>query len=305
MITAKVVLQLDTIPNPIQPFYDSHLINPSQDQTVTFGDGSVEDVYFHWKIPAGTPFGQWYYKLEFWGEHYIIQYDFDNPGWHPGFSTAPTTNIKVVLQGPYSTITGTMSMILNSSDYLPLSQPYNTAPWNYNGNEAVTSIPSGVVDWILLELRSDLTTMVSRRAAFLKFDGKVVDLNGVGNVDFPGVSPGSYYVVIRHRNHLAVMTANPITLSDSPGVYDFSTAQIQAYGTNAMKDLTGGYFGMYSGDANANGQVQNNDTQNYWMLQNGQSGYKEADFNLNGQVQNNDQENYWVPNNGKGTQVPN
>jgi len=162
-----------------------------------------------------------------------------------------------------------------------------------------------VVDWILIELRSNLTAQVSRRAAFLKFDGSIVDLDGVSNVDFPGITPGSYYVVIRHRNHLAIMTANPITLSSNPSLYDLSTAPSQAYGTNAMKDLGGGYFGMFAGDANGNGQVQNNDSQNYWVLQNGQSGYKESDFNLNGQVQNNDQENYWVPNNGKGTQVPN
>jgi len=72
-----------------------------------------------------------------------------------------------------------------------------------------------------------------------------------------------------------------------------------------MIDLGGGVFGMIAADANGNGQVQNNDSEEYWKLQNGLSGYKEADFNLNGQVQNNDNESFWVPNNGKGTQVPN
>jgi hypothetical protein len=101
------------------------------------------------------------------------------------------------------------------------------------------------------------------------------------------------------------MTAAAIPLSSSSSLYDFTTSQSRTYGTNSMKDLGGGiYFGMFAGDANANGQVQNNDIQDYWILQNGQAGYKESDFNLNGQVQNNDQENYWVPNNGKGTQVP-
>ena len=140
-----------------------------------------------------------------------------------------------------------MSIALNTSGYIPLSQPYSAAPWNYTGTEAVVTVPAGVVDWVLLELRSDLTTQVSRRAAFMKSDGSLVDLDGVSSVKFPTVTPGDYYVVIRHRNHLAVMTANPVTLSFSPVLYDFSTAQTQAYGTNAMKDLGGGAFGYMDG----------------------------------------------------------
>jgi hypothetical protein len=71
-----------------------------------------------------------------------------------------------------------------------------------------------------------------------------------------------------------------------------------------LKELGGGYYGMYAGDANGNGQVQNNDNLDYWRMQNGQSGYKSGDFNLNGQVQNNDYQDYFEPNNGTGSQVP-
>jgi len=100
------------------------------------------------------------------------------------------------------------------------------------------------------------------------------------------------------------MTASAILLSGSSALYDLSTSQSQAYGTNAMIDLGSGIFGLVSGDANGNGQIQNNDNETFWAVQNGQSGYKEGDYNLNGQVQNNDRETYWVPNNGRGTQVP-
>ncbi len=123
-----------------------------------------------------------------------------------------------------------MSTALRDNGYVPLAQPYNVAPFNYNGAEAVDTVPAGIVDWVLLELRSDLTTQVSRRAAFLKSDGSLVDLDGVSNVKFPTVTPGDYYVVIRHRNHLAVMTANKITLSNSPALYNMSTDLSKAYG---------------------------------------------------------------------------
>ncbi len=213
-----------------------------------------------------------------------------------------SANIKVFLEGPY--VGGQMSTFLNASGYVPLSQPFNTSPWNYTGTETVTTVPANVTDWILVELRSDETTVVDRRAAFLKNDGTLVDLDGVSNIKFPTATAGDYYVVITHRNHLSVMTANPVTISFSPTLYDMRTDQSKAYGTNAMKDLGGGYYGMISGDANGNGQIQNNDSETYWAVQNGQSGYKEGDYNLNGQVQNNDRETYWVPNNGRGTQVP-
>ena len=101
---------------------------------------------------------------------------------------------------------------------------------------------------------------MDRRAAFLKNDGTLVDLDGVSNIKFPTATAGDYYVVITHRSESSVMTANPVTISFSPTLYDMRTDQSKAYGTNAMKDLGGGYYGMISGDANGNGQIQNNDS---------------------------------------------
>ncbi|HRP92387.1 MAG TPA: integrin alpha, partial [Ignavibacteriaceae bacterium] len=188
--------------------------------------------------------------------YYISAYDIHDNG--SAFSTdnieaTLSANIKVFLQGPYSS--GSMSTTLNSSGYIPLVQPYNTAPWNYNGGETVASIPAGVVDWVLLELRSDLTTQVARRGAFVKSDGSLTDIDGVSLVDFPGVAQGNYYLVIYHRNHLPIMTANTVELSKSPTLYDLTTASTQAYGTDPMKDLGGGIYGLYSCDTNISGIV--------------------------------------------------
>ena len=133
---------------------------------------------------------------------------------------------------------------------------------------------------------------------------ELVDLDGSSYINFPGVNAGNYFVVIKHRNHIPIMTADKINLSLSPTIYDISQDINKAYGTNALKDMGSGYYAMYTGDANGNGQVQNNDSEEYWSIQNGQSGYKSGDFNLNGQVQNNDRETFWVPNNGIGSQVP-
>jgi C1A family cysteine protease len=212
-------------------------------------------------------------------------------------------SIKVFLQGPYSG--SSMGTALNTGGLIPLTQPYSGAPWNYSGTENVTSIPSGVVDWVLVELRTGTgsLTSVGTRAAFLKSDGTVAELDGTSPVGF-SVLPGNYYVIMRHRNHIAVMSANSVDFTSGSASHDFTTAQSQAYGTDPMKDLGSGKFGIYAGDASGNGQVQNDDKNDYWQTQVGTAGYKSADFNLSGQVQNDDKNDHWQLNVGLGTQVP-
>ncbi len=114
--------------------------------------------------------------------------------------------VKVFLQGPYSG--GSMNTALNDAGYIPTTDPYT-------GTETVGSIPAGVVDWVQLQLRSNTTTTVASRAAFVKSDGTVVDTDGASNVSFTGVTPGSYYIVVNHRNHLSVMSASTVALSGS------------------------------------------------------------------------------------------
>ncbi|MBK7632739.1 MAG: hypothetical protein IPJ23_19045 [Ignavibacteriales bacterium] len=223
--------------------------------------------------------------------------------------SSSVVNAEVFLQGPYDS--GSMLTTLNSSGVIPLTQPYSGPPWNYAGTESVatdffTTHPS-IVDWVLVELRTatSASSTIATRAALLKNDGVIVDLDGVSPVSFLFLNSNDNYIVIKHRNHLAIMSSTNIQLTSTTPLYDFTSSQLQAYGSNAMIELDVGIFGMIAADANGNGQVQNNDRENYWVPQNGQSGYKAADYNLNGQVQNNDNEFYWVPNNGKGTQVPN
>jgi parallel beta-helix repeat protein len=182
----------------------------------------------------------------------IGAYEYGSTG---GGSNNINVNLNILLEGSFNN--GSMSTTLTNDGHLPLNQPYNQAPWNYSGNQTVASIPSGVVDWVLLELRTgtSATTTIVRKAAFLKSDGSVVALDGVSKVTFDGLPAGSYYVVIRHRNHLAVMSANTLSLSDNSSLYDFTTGPGKAYGTNPMSDLGNGKWGMTAGDGDINGLV--------------------------------------------------
>lgn len=189
---------------------------------------------------------------------------------------------KIFLQGAYEY--NQMRTILGGSKFIPLNQPYNIAPWNYNGYESVSSIPTEVVDWVLVEVRSDVSSssVVSKRAAFVRSDGSIVDLDGRNYVSFWGVNSGDYYIIIHHRNHLSVMSAGKVALTESSILYDFTFSNSSAYG-NELADLGNGAYGMYSGDGDANETVNVLD---YGIVGNKlfQIGYLAGDLDLNGTV---------------------
>jgi hypothetical protein len=217
------------------------------------------------------------------------------------FGNFSDANVKVFLQGPYSG--GSMSPALNTAGVIPLVEPYTTSPWNYTGYESVASIPAGVVDWVLVELRTGTasSTKVATRAALLKSNGSIVDLDGTSPVVFAGVPTGSYYIVVRHRNHLAAMSASAVALSSSSAPYDFRSGLSQYYGGDA-KDLGGGEFGLYAGDGNADGGVYGEDYTLYRTSQ-GEEGYEAADYSMDGGVYGEDYTLRRV-NQGKETAVP-
>jgi lysophospholipase L1-like esterase len=210
-------------------------------------------------------------------------------------------NTKVWLEGAFSN--DSMRTTLRTAGSIPLTQPYNTAPWSYAGSENVTSIPADVVDWVLIELRTGTaaSTKVATRAAFLKSNGSIVDLDGTSTVGFSSRAAGNYYVVIRHRNHLAVMSASTVSLSSSSALYDFTTSQSPAYGTDPMKQV-GTRYTMYAGDGNQSGIVTAADADAAYGVIN-TTGYNVDDVNLSGIVTAADA-NVVFGNINKATQVP-
>ena len=99
-----------------------------------------------------------------------------------------------------------MSSSINN--IIPLTSPFDKNP------RKVISIPSNIVDWVLVELRStvDGSAIVSK-SALLHNDGRIVADDGSTNSIRITVDPGNYYIVVRHRNHLSVVSANTITLT--------------------------------------------------------------------------------------------
>ena len=131
---------------------------------------------------------------------------------------------RVYLEGAFEN--GMMNTFLNTASIIPVSQPYNVPPWNYGGTESVQNIPPNIVDWVLVGLKYDTSasTTVMRRAAFLRNDGKVVDLDGTSNLYFNGIGDDYYYLFVSHRNHLGIMSANKIDFTWDYAYYDFTNS---------------------------------------------------------------------------------
>lgn len=218
-----------------------------------------------------------------------------------GWNGYVEVNVKIFLEGPFDT--DTMRTDLSDYDYVPLEQPYDNLPWSYSGTEAVDEIPLEVVDWVLVELREESTKLTARKAGFILSNGNIVDLDGVNPVKVKA-SPGKYYVVIYHRNHLAAMTAGRIILKRHSILYDFTTDISKFYNSTGAKDLGEGdnIWSILAGDADSNGIIDSVDY-DIWFANRFHEGYEMADFNLNGSVTVADN-SLRVVNDGEETGVP-
>ncbi len=173
--------------------------------------------------------------------------------------------INVWLEGPYNSGQQLMGDALRTLNLIPRQEPFTSlgsfnivGEWDGDSlsNEVLNvSDSTAIVDWIWVELRdeNDNTQTIAARPALIRRDGKIVDLDGKSVLSFPDLGVGNYFIVVRHRNHLGVMSAVAINLDNSATELDFST--LATYGSNALKDLGSGQKGLWTGDVDGNGQV--------------------------------------------------
>jgi photosystem II stability/assembly factor-like uncharacterized protein len=205
--------------------------------------------------------------------------------------------VTVFLEGAYDAAGDTMRTTLRN---------------NSVGN--LGSSPARTVDSVRIQLRSAAndTIVIASQTALLRNNGLATNFtpSGSGGTGFPilffsTVPDGSYYIVVKHRNHLAVRSSSTVSVNSSgTATWNFSTAlsQAKSFGTQPGQkqiDSSPLRFGMFAGDADGNGSVQTADIQSFLRLALGRAGYVGSDVSLNGQVQNTDVEFYCRPNIGK------
>jgi len=172
---------------------------------------------------------------------------------------------------------------------IPLKDPYTYPAWLYDYNSysftkkgagllpsnleivdslAVFSISGddAIVDWVFIELRDPESPAVvlATRSGLVQRDGDVVDLDGVSPLRFQGLNLGSYYIAVKHRNHLAAMSmlvqngdfvdfTDPLT-----DVYNFGTSLGDGvdYTGISTKTVLTNYKALWAGDMNSDGRIK-------------------------------------------------
>lgn len=207
-------------------------------------------------------------------------------------NSAPTARLTTTIQLAGAASGGSLRTDLNTAGLLPLAQPYGSSPWQYAGAEEVGSIPSAqIVDWVLLGLRaSPKAPDLTRRAGFLLEDGSVVDLDGSSPVSFQGFNPTTYYLVIYHRNHLALVSDAALTLTASgTATFSFSSAPCTVNTAPAL----------CPGDIDQDGHISALDALEWQRSSPVSATYAGADLNLDGSIDTTDLLMIWLVQNGR------
>jgi len=205
----------------------------------------------------------------------------------------------------------------------------------------------GVVDWVLIELRyisgplfsPTRQAIIARKPGFLLSNGRIVEAAHYARIAsanpdqcshsplasdehcpgvwFDGLAPAEdedIYLIVRHRNHLDIISVQPVTADVGVYAYDFSV-NVESAGNGSMKSFIGSPGSgdtvrlpvavMMSGDLNGDGIIRPiTDFLRPRASDVGVLGYHLTDVNLNGTVHIEDVMNYVAVNIGAGTGIP-
>ncbi len=205
--------------------------------------------------------------------------------------TAPAkVRIKTWLEGFHAL--GYLRTDIRTANELPWTSPYPEAV------RTATSLPANIADWILLELRATATgPPLQQQSYLLKNDGFLCEMDGSTTTLTLNMPPGTYWLVLRHRNHAAVMSATAQTLNSVTAVYyDFILGPGQFYGGGG-KSLGGGYYAMPSGDISGEGLLTTVDYVAWYHRVHALPGPGYHDEDLNGdRLVNNTDYTLWLNN---------
>lgn len=210
---------------------------------------------------------------------------------------------RVNLGGAFDTGTGLMRDDLRIAQLIPLNEPYGALTYLPTGGQPASVLHSSllavagtdaIADWLIVELRSSTNNaqVVASRYAVLQRDGDIVDLDGNSPVTI--VAPAdNYYIAIRHRNHLGILSENSYALSPTTTSVDFTSTQTPTYGVDARQNINGTMV-MWSANTNFDQQLayvgSGNDRDQVLVRVGGStptatvSGYYQEDVNMDGTV---------------------
>ena len=197
--------------------------------------------------------------------------------------------LTVLLEGAYDVATGLMRTELLNKGLVPTAQPFFAMPWNYQGTESVADsadFPADMVDWVLVEIRdaADNYIIIEQKAALLLADGRIVDPTSTVGVTFSLLTPDTdYYISVKVRNHLAIMSNAAVILPNTTSL-DLSDANNVSGGVGQLVEVDTGIYAMVGGDFNGDGVATVADFNRYAAESSGVNVYADGDATADGNV---------------------
>ncbi|HMZ47383.1 MAG TPA: hypothetical protein PL010_03270 [Flavobacteriales bacterium] len=210
---------------------------------------------------------------------------------------------RILLDGCYVASAGLMHDSLRTKQLIPEEEPFSALGYFHVGGGGGEQIlpgvlnvegPDAIVDWVVVELREAAANgfRVATQSALLQRDGDVVGMDGFSAIVFD-VPNDFYFLSIKHRNHLGVMTSSAYYFGPDALPLDFTALATPVWGVLGRRFVDSRAL-LWCGDANGNGQVKytgnGNDRDQILSLVGGTSpnvsltGYYRQDVNMDGRV---------------------
>lgn len=290
--------------------YDTHIWNTNESGKTNMGFKNVVIDYSvdgsNWTTLGNFQFQQGTGQAEYAGfsgfgfggatARYVVLTALDNWGHGScyGFAevrfnlhslTPPLTLMaKVVLEGAYNSSAQNMTTTLSTNNLLTDAHPYAQAPWNHTEVVTIVGGINDVVDWVLIEVLDENLMSRTKRVALVDSQGNLRDIDGSNQVKLFGLSTAeNYYFILRHKNHIDVMSDVALPLNNT-NTYDFSSPDFVKGGVTQLKNLGNGKYGLLAGDFDGNGIISVSDFNKYVAQIGDSSQYILEDVNFDGNV---------------------
>lgn len=214
--------------------------------------------------------------------------------------------IKVLLEGPYLAKSDSMYCILEDRFPGTLTEYISNYPDHKICPKPFPQFDRRICDWIYVELwdyppngmtNSDTKrgNLIDATSALLLSDGTVADIQGNKYLTFDKLAEDEYYIVVKHRSHMSIMSAQkiPFALGKDPApantidfteslenVFDIAGAKSQQTPLKEGKKLL-----MYAGEIVADGQIGVTDVKFILLrIGKGDDPYSAGDLNFDGEI---------------------
>ncbi|HQY19610.1 MAG TPA: hypothetical protein PLX80_02060 [Ignavibacteria bacterium] len=103
-------------------------------------------------------------------------------------------------------------------------------------------------------LSTDQVIVYLQNAVCGTLSTSTADLNGTGKFAFgDSIAVSSYTIMVDSRNHIRTASAGPVSIGAGTTVYNFRSAQSQAFGSNMILD--GGVWSFFGGEVTGDGVI--------------------------------------------------